>query len=60
MGRELDVLVAPLSRSIVAGDEPASMDSPEIAVDERVPGLRVVGRSLGQPEVPLGVLVPGM
>src|SRR5215207_2911652 len=34
------------------------MDAAEIAVDERVPGLRLVGSSVGEAEMPSPVLVP--
>jgi hypothetical protein len=34
------------------------MDAPEVAVNEGVPGLRLVLRAFSQPEVPRRVLVP--
>ena len=37
---------------------PVRCDAPEVAVDERVPGLGLVVGALGEPEVPLGVLLP--
>ena len=36
------------------------MNPAEVAVDERVSGLGLLRGSLGQPEVPLGVLIPRM
>jgi hypothetical protein len=58
MGDELDVLVAPLGGAVLAGDEPHPMDPLEVAVDEAVARLGLVAGAVGQPEVPLGVLVP--
>jgi hypothetical protein len=58
MGGELDLLVAPLSCPVLARDQAHSMDAPEVAVDECVPGLRIVGRTVGEPEMPAGVVVP--
>jgi hypothetical protein len=54
VGGQLDFLVSPLGGSVVAGDQAGPVDSAEVAVDERVPGLCLVGGALGQPEVPLG------
>jgi hypothetical protein len=36
------------------------MDPTEVSVDEAVPGLGVIVGTLGQPEMPCGVLIPGM
>ena len=58
VGGELDRLVAPLGGAVHAGDQPHAVDAAEVAVDERVARLRLVVRALGEPEVPLGVLVP--
>src|SRR5919106_4163186 len=55
---ELDLLVAPLGCAVVAGDQAHAMDPAEVAVDERVAGLRLVGGALGEPEGPLRVLLP--
>jgi hypothetical protein len=60
MRRELDLLVPPLRGAEVDGDDPRSMHPPEVAEDERVAGLGVVGSALGQPEVPRPELRPGM
>jgi hypothetical protein len=60
VGGELDVLVAPLRRPVVAGDQAHSMQAAEVAVHERVSGLRVLGRPVRETQMPLGVVVPGM
>ena len=60
MRSELDRLVAPLGRPIDAGDQARPVDPLEVPADECVAGLRPVGRAVGQPEVPQGVLVPGV
>ena len=58
MGRELDLLVAPLRGPEVDGDDPGAVDPPEVAEDERVARLRLVRCPVGQAEVPRAVLVP--
>src|SRR6185369_95025 len=60
VGGQLDLLVAPLRGAEHARDQAAPMEPPEVAEDERVPGLRLVGRAGGQPEVPRRVLLPGV
>src|SRR5262245_66251143 len=60
MGGQLDRLVLPLRGAVVTGDEPRAMDSAEVSVDEGVSGLRLVGGALGEPEVPLRVVLPGV
>ncbi len=60
VSRELDLLVTPLGRPVLAGDQPASMEAAKVAVDERVARLRLVGGAFGEPEVPLRVLLPGV
>ena len=57
---ELDLLVAPLGCPVVAGDQPHSMHAAEVAVHERVPGLRLLGGAFGEAEVPGGVFLPGV
>src|SRR5262249_33547400 len=57
---ELDLLVPPLGRAVVAGDDPRAVDPAEVAVDEGVTRLPPVVRTLRQPEVPLRVLLPGV
>ena len=60
MGGELDLLVPPLRGAVDAGDEARPVDPRQVPEDERVPGLGLVVRALGQPEVPGGVLLPGV
>src|SRR5207248_4614083 len=36
------------------------VDPPEVAVDERVPGLGLVAGAVGEAEMPPGVFVPGV
>src|ERR1700752_4174439 len=55
---QLDLLVAPLRRAVVTGDQAHPVQPPEVPVDEGVAGLRPVGGALGEPEVPERVLVP--
>ena len=57
---EFDLLVPPLGRPVHAGDDAHPVDAPEVPVHEGVPGLGLVGGSLGQAEVPAGVLFPGV
>src|SRR6187397_2807907 len=58
VGGELDLLVAPLRGAEHAGNQPAPVKPPEVAEDEGVAGLGLVGRAGGQPEVPRGVFDP--
>ena len=60
MSRQLDLLVAPLGCPVLARDQPGPVQTPEVAVDERVPRLRLVGRAFGEAEVPLRILGPGV
>lgn len=60
MGRALDILVAPLSGSIQTRDQPASMDTAKVSIDERVPGLGLLRSSISEAEMPFGELIPGM
>ena len=55
---ELDGLVPPLGRAVDAGDQARAVHTAEVAVDERVAGLRLVVRALGEAEMPGGVFVP--
>ena len=57
---ELDRLVPPLGGAVDAGDETGPVDASEVADDERVAGLRLVAGPVGQAEVPVGVLLPGV
>jgi hypothetical protein len=58
VGGELDLLVPPLRCPVLTGDQAGPMDATEIPIDESVPSLRVVISTVGEPEVPLRVLVP--
>jgi hypothetical protein len=60
MGRELDVFVSPLSGPIVARDHAHPMDTAKVPIDEGVPRLGLFGRPIREPEMSLGVLVPGV
>ena len=60
MGRQLDLLVAPFGRPVVTGDDPGPMHAAEVAVDEGVPRLRLVGRALGEAQMPGRVLLPAV
>ena len=60
MRGQLDLLVPPLGGAVVAGDQAHAVQPPEVAVHERVARLRLVVRPLGEPEVPGGVLLPGV
>jgi hypothetical protein len=55
---ELDFLVAPFGGPVLACDDAHAVDTAEVSVDERVPGLGVVAGPLGEPEMPLGVFLP--
>jgi hypothetical protein len=58
MRSELDLLVPPLGRSVLTSDQAHPMDTPEIAVDECMPGLGVIGRTVRESQMPGGVLIP--
>ena len=60
VGRQLDLLVPPLGGAVQAGDQAIAVDAAKVAVDEPVAGLGLVGGALGQAEVPVGVLLPGV
>src|SRR4051794_40213829 len=60
VGGQLDLLVPPLGRPVVAGDDAHPVHAAEVAVDERVAGLGLLGRALGEREVPRAVLGPGV
>src|SRR6266511_5241310 len=57
---QLDLLVPPLRSTVVAGDQPHPVQTAEVAVDERVARLRLLGRALGEAKMPGGVLLPGV
>ena len=52
MRRELDVLVPPSAARYTHAMRPDAVDPAKVAVHERVPGLRLVGRAVGQAQVP--------
>jgi DNA-binding SARP family transcriptional activator len=58
VGGQLHVLVAPLGGPVDAGDQAGAVHAAEVAVDERVPRLGLLGRALGESQVPLGVVGP--
>lgn len=60
MSCQLDLLVTPLGGAVLAGDETHAVQSAEVAKDERVPGLSLVIRAIGETEMPAGVVVPGV
>ena len=55
---KLDLLVSPLGGPVLACDQAHPMDTSEVAIDERVPSLGVIRRTLGKPQVPRAVVVP--
>src|SRR6266508_4621174 len=57
---KLDLLVPPLRGTVVVGDQPHPVQTAEVAVDKRVARLRLLGRTLGEAEMPGGVFVPGV
>src|SRR6266511_4353467 len=57
---EFDLLVPPLCGTVVAGDQPHSVQTAEVAVDKRVARLRLLGRAVGEAEMPGVVLLPGV
>ena len=58
VSRELDLFVTPLGGAIVAGDQACSMQTPEVAVHERIAGLRLIRGTFGKAEMPLAVFLP--
>src|SRR4051794_16053112 len=58
VGDQLDLLVPPLGRPVVAGDDPHPVHPAEVAVHERVAGLGLLVRAVGEREVPGAVLGP--
>src|SRR5260370_5640831 len=60
VGGEFDLRVPPLGGPVVAGDDAHPVQPPEVAVDKGVPGLGVLAGTVGEPEVPAGVFLPGM
>ena len=60
MRGELDLLVTPLGRSVLAGDKAHAMDAAKVPVDISVPTLGLIARAIGKAEMPFRVLVPGV
>jgi hypothetical protein len=60
MGGELDLLVAPFGGPVLAGDQAHAVEAAEVPVDKGVAGLGLVGGAVGEGQMPLGVLLPGM
>ena len=60
MSRELDLLVPPLGRAVVAGDQAGAMQAAEVPVHEPVAGFGLLRSAVGQAEMPLGIIAPGM
>src|SRR5205085_4207170 len=57
VGGQFDRLVVPLRGPVDAGDEGRPVYAPEVAVDEGVAGLGLIGGPLGQGQVPVGVFL---
>jgi hypothetical protein len=60
VGGQLDLLVAPFGGPVLAGDQAHAVEAAEVAVDEGVAGLGVVAGPVGEGQVPVGVLLPGV
>ena len=58
MRGEFNLFMSPFRRPVMAGDDPRSMQAPEVAVDECVSRLRLFRRAFGKPQMPLAVIVP--
>ena len=54
----LNLSMPPFGGAVLAGQQAAAMDAPEVSVDERMPRLRLVRCSFGEGEMPLPVLTP--
>src|SRR5688572_9841627 len=57
---ELDLLVAPFRSPVLTRDQPCAMETPKVPIHEPITGLGFVRGTVRQPEVPFGVLGPGM
>src|ERR1039457_7482599 len=57
VGCQLDRLMPPLRRAIVAGDDPGAVDAAEVADHKRVSGFGLFARAVGQAEKPLRVFL---
>lgn len=60
MGGKLELLVPPFGGSVLTSDQAHPVNPPEVSVDECVTGFGLVGRTVGEAQMPLGVFVPGM
>src|SRR5262245_23438409 len=58
VGGALDLLVVPLGGAVQARDDTHAVDAAEVTEHEGVASLGLVGRALGETEVPPRVLVP--
>src|SRR5436309_349731 len=57
VGGAFDLLVLPLRRAVEARDHAHAVEAGEVTEHEGVARLRLVGRTVGEGEVPGGVLV---
>src|SRR3954447_10406965 len=57
---QLDLLVAPLGRAVMTGDQAHAMHAAKVAVHERVAPLRLVVGVLGERQMPERVLAEGV
>ena len=57
---ELDGFVPPLRRAVDARNQTGAMHATEVAVDERIAGLRLIVCAFGEAEVPGRVFIPRM
>ena len=53
MSREFDLLVPPLSRSVLTSDQAGAVEAAEITVDEGVSRFRLIRGSFRETEMPL-------
>src|SRR5262249_11197334 len=60
VGGELDVLVPPFGGPVYTGDQTGAVNAAKVPVHKGISRLRLVRRAAGQPQMPLGVFVPGM
>jgi hypothetical protein len=55
---ELDLLVSPLGCPVLTSDQAHPVDATKVPVDECVSRLGVVVRTVGEPQMPCGVVIP--
>ena len=58
VSRKLDLFVPPFRRAVDASDQGRTVHASEVAVHERIAGLRLIRGTLGEAEMPGGVLLP--